>query len=49
VSAQVSRLREPVPAPLAGVGLLAGVHHGVAAQVADCMFLKRIMFTKYHY
>lgn len=33
MSVQVSRLREPALAPLAGVRLLTGVHHGVAAQV----------------
>lgn len=33
MSVQVPGLREPALAPLAGVRLLAGVHHGVAAQV----------------
>lgn len=33
MSVQVSGLREPSLAPLAGMGLLTGVHHGVTAQV----------------
>lgn len=33
MSVQVPGLREPALAPLARVRLLAGVHHGVAAQV----------------